>query len=80
MALLPLTANNIVSSVCWKLSNLLKENNFDAIGELYNEHEEILKISKNKGVVTTMLRYGIRTNNYDLIKSLNKLLHDDLTG
>ena len=70
MALLPLTANNIVSSVCWKLSNLLKENNFDAIGELYNEHEEILKISKNKGVVTTMLRYGIRTNNYDLIKSL----------
>lgn len=70
MALLPLTPNNLVASVCWKLSTLLKENDFDAIGELYNEHEEILKISKNKGVVTTMLRFGIRTNNIDLIKSL----------
>ena len=70
MALLPLTPNNIVSSVSWKLSTLLKENDFDAIGELFNEHEEILKTSKNKGVVTTLLRYGIRTNNTDLIKSL----------
>jgi hypothetical protein len=70
MALLPLTQNNLVSSVCCKLSTLLKENDFDAIGELYNEHEEILKNSKNKGVVTILLRYSIRTNNIDMIKSL----------
>jgi len=70
MALLPLTANNLVSSVSWKLSTLLKENDFDAIGDIYNEHEEILKTSKNKGVVTTLLRYGIRTNNNDMIKLL----------
>lgn len=70
MALVPLAPNILVSNVCWRLSILLKENDFDEIGKIFTEHEEILKTTKNKGLITTLLRYGIRTNNSELIKSL----------
>jgi len=70
MALQSITPNNLVSKVCWKLSNLLKENNFDEIGKIFTENEEILKTTQNKGLITILLRYSIRTNNYDMIVSL----------
>ena len=70
MALVPLTPNNIISKVCWKLSTLLKENDFDEIGKIFSENEEILKNTKNKGLITNLLRYSIRTNNSELITSL----------
>jgi len=70
MALLPLTPNNIISKVCWKLSTLLKENDYDEIGKIFSENKEILKNTKNKGLITNLLRYSIRTNNSQLITSL----------
>ena len=53
----------------------LNENNFDNIkSNIIDKYENFLKETNNKGLITSLLRYGIKINDENIIKSIiNKL-------
>jgi len=65
--------HDISNKEIWNFSNLLKSNDFDAIEQIIKNNKHILE-TKNKGLITCLLRYGIRTKNMEIIKFITPKL------